>query len=77
MLSLLPALTGVCAPAGTISSKVRYRPFTTVRIVLIFPVVEISKSPVSKVSPELAKHEAAQHKVSREMKRKRDAEDQG
>ncbi|KAJ3738868.1 P-loop containing nucleoside triphosphate hydrolase protein [Lentinula detonsa] len=33
---------------------------------------EISKSPVSKVSPELAKHEAAQHKVSREMKRKRE-----
>ncbi|KAE9399259.1 DEAD-domain-containing protein [Gymnopus androsaceus JB14] len=38
---------------------------------------EISKSPVSKVSPELAKHEAAQHKVSREMKRKRDADDLG
>ncbi|EKM55542.1 uncharacterized protein PHACADRAFT_173680 [Phanerochaete carnosa HHB-10118-sp] len=38
---------------------------------------EISKSPVSKVPPELAKHEAAQHKVSKEMKRKRDAEDQG
>ena len=32
---------------------------------------------MSKVSVELAKHEAAQHKVSREMKRKRDAEDQG
>ncbi|KAH9180610.1 P-loop containing nucleoside triphosphate hydrolase protein [Lactarius sanguifluus] len=38
---------------------------------------EISKSPVSKVPVELARHEAAQHKVSREMKRKRDAEDQG
>ncbi|KAH9981240.1 P-loop containing nucleoside triphosphate hydrolase protein [Lactifluus volemus] len=38
---------------------------------------EISKSPVSKVPAELARHEAAQHKVSREMKRKRDAEDQG
>ncbi|KAH9484223.1 Pre-mRNA-splicing ATP-dependent RNA helicase PRP28 [Psilocybe cubensis] len=38
---------------------------------------EISKSPVSKVPPELAKHEAAQHKVSREMKRKRDADDLG
>ncbi|PAV23639.1 pre-mRNA-splicing ATP-dependent RNA helicase PRP28 [Pyrrhoderma noxium] len=38
---------------------------------------EISKSPVSKVPPELAKHEAAQTRVSREMKRKRDAEDQG
>ncbi|EMD38420.1 hypothetical protein CERSUDRAFT_105018 [Gelatoporia subvermispora B] len=38
---------------------------------------EISKSPVSKVPTELAKHEAAQHKVSREMKRKRDADDQG
>ncbi|KAK7054994.1 mRNA splicing protein prp28 [Paramarasmius palmivorus] len=38
---------------------------------------EISKSPVSKVPIELAKHEAAQHKVSREMKRKRDGEDQG
>ncbi|KIP09068.1 hypothetical protein PHLGIDRAFT_29196 [Phlebiopsis gigantea 11061_1 CR5-6] len=38
---------------------------------------EISKSPASKVSPELAKHESAQHKVSREMKRKRDADDLG
>ncbi|KAI0780803.1 DEAD-domain-containing protein [Trametes elegans] len=38
---------------------------------------EISKSPVSKVPIELARHEAAQHKVSKEMKRKRDAEDQG
>ena len=38
---------------------------------------EISKSPVSKVPPELAKHESAQHKVSREMKRKRDVDDQG
>ncbi|KAH8107032.1 DEAD-domain-containing protein [Cristinia sonorae] len=38
---------------------------------------EISKSPVSKVPMELAKHESAQHKVSREMKRKRDAEDLG
>ncbi|KAH9951916.1 DEAD-domain-containing protein [Amylocystis lapponica] len=38
---------------------------------------EISKSPVSKVPMELAKHEAAQHKVSKEMKRKRDADDQG
>ncbi|KAJ7489800.1 P-loop containing nucleoside triphosphate hydrolase protein [Mycena galericulata] len=38
---------------------------------------EISKSPVSKVPLELAKHEAAQHRVSREMKRKREAEDQG
>ena len=34
--------------------------------------LEISKSPASKVSPELAKHEAAQHKVSRDMKRKPD-----
>jgi len=40
-------------------------------------VPEISKSPVSKVPVEMARHEAAQHKVSREMKRKRDAEDQG
>ncbi|EGN95415.1 hypothetical protein SERLA73DRAFT_162301 [Serpula lacrymans var. lacrymans S7.3] len=38
---------------------------------------EISKSPVSKVPMELAKHESAQHKVSREMKRKRDADDLG
>jgi len=38
---------------------------------------EIAKSPVSKVPAELARHEAAQQKVSREMKRKRDAEDQG
>jgi len=38
---------------------------------------EIAKSPVSKVSPELARHEAAQQKVTRDMKRKRDAEDQG
>lgn len=37
---------------------------------------EISKSPVSKVPIELAKHEAAQHKVTREMKRKREAEDE-
>jgi hypothetical protein len=39
--------------------------------------LEISKSPVSKVPAELARHEAAQQKISREMKRKRDAEDQG
>ncbi|CDO71243.1 hypothetical protein BN946_scf184863.g39 [Trametes cinnabarina] len=38
---------------------------------------EIAKSPVSKVPVELARHEAAQHKVSREMKRKRDADDLG
>ncbi|KAJ7632534.1 P-loop containing nucleoside triphosphate hydrolase protein, partial [Roridomyces roridus] len=38
---------------------------------------EISKSPVSKVPMELAKHEAAQHRVTREMKRKREGEDQG
>jgi len=38
---------------------------------------EISKSPVSKVPIELAKHESAQHKVSREMKRRREADDQG
>jgi len=38
---------------------------------------EISKSPVSKVPIELAKHEAAQQKVTRDMKRKRDADDQG
>ncbi|KAF5380906.1 hypothetical protein D9615_003885 [Tricholomella constricta] len=36
---------------------------------------EISKSPVSKVPVELGKHEAAQHRVSREMKRKREADD--
>ena len=38
---------------------------------------EISKSPVSKVPIELAKHEAAQARVTREMKRKRETEDQG
>ncbi|TRM61913.1 P-loop containing nucleoside triphosphate hydrolase protein [Schizophyllum amplum] len=38
---------------------------------------EISKSPVSKVSVELAKHESAQHKVTRDMKRKRDPDDIG
>ncbi|THU86414.1 P-loop containing nucleoside triphosphate hydrolase protein [Dendrothele bispora CBS 962.96] len=38
---------------------------------------EISKSPVSKVPMEMAKHPAAQQRVSKEMKRKRDAEDQG
>jgi len=38
---------------------------------------EISKSPVSKVPVELAKHESAQHRVTRDMKRKRDADDQG
>ncbi|KAF7304784.1 Pre-mRNA-splicing ATP-dependent RNA helicase PRP28 [Mycena kentingensis (nom. inval.)] len=37
---------------------------------------EISKSPVSKVPPELAKHEAAQHRVTRDMKRKRDGADE-
>lgn len=43
----------------------------------ILLLAEISKSPVSKVPAELAKHEASQHKVSREMKRKRDADDLG
>ncbi|ELU43883.1 pre-mRNA-splicing ATP-dependent RNA helicase PRP28 [Rhizoctonia solani AG-1 IA] len=38
---------------------------------------EISKSPISKVPPELARHEAAQQKVTKDMKRKRDGEDQG
>ncbi|KAL5511652.1 PRP28 [Sanghuangporus vaninii] len=37
---------------------------------------EIAKSPVSKVPPELAKHEASQTRVSREMKRKREGEEQ-
>jgi len=37
---------------------------------------EISKSPVSKVPAELAKHEASQSRVTRDMKRKRE-EDQG
>ena len=36
---------------------------------------EISKSPVSKVPTELAKHEAAQHRVTRDMKRKRDEDE--
>ena len=40
-------------------------------------IAEISKSPVSKVPIELAKHEAAQTKVTKEMKRKRDGEDVG
>ncbi|KAK7014936.1 P-loop containing nucleoside triphosphate hydrolase protein [Favolaschia claudopus] len=38
---------------------------------------EIAKSPVSKVPMELAKHESAQHRVTRDMKRKRETEDQG
>lgn len=38
---------------------------------------EIAKSPVSKVPPELARHESAQQKVTRDMKRKREADDQG
>ncbi|KAF7984029.1 hypothetical protein HWV62_17541 [Athelia sp. TMB] len=38
---------------------------------------EISKSPVSKVPQELARHESAQHRVTRDMKRKRDADDLG
>ncbi|TEB31251.1 P-loop containing nucleoside triphosphate hydrolase protein [Coprinellus micaceus] len=38
---------------------------------------EISKSPVSKVPVELAKHEASQHRVTRDMKRKRDTEEGG
>ena len=68
---------------GMISNKVRilfleYR-FVAPPVLTIGPSLstEISKSPVSKVPPELAKHEAAQHKVSREMKRKRDADDLG
>ncbi|KAI6160107.1 P-loop containing nucleoside triphosphate hydrolase protein [Pisolithus thermaeus] len=44
---------------------------------VLYYLGQIAKSPVSKVPPELARHEAAQHKVSREMKRKRDAEDLG
>jgi len=44
--------------------------------VILKSFAEIGKSPISKVSPELARHEAAQQKVSKEMKRKRD-EDQG
>ncbi|KAJ7273625.1 P-loop containing nucleoside triphosphate hydrolase protein [Mycena haematopus] len=40
-------------------------------------VIQIAKSPVSKVPMELAKHEAAQHRVTRDMKRKREGEDQG
>ncbi|KAI0050938.1 DEAD-domain-containing protein [Auriscalpium vulgare] len=36
---------------------------------------EISKSPVSKMNPELARHESAQHKVTRDMKRKREGEE--
>ncbi|KAF7322906.1 hypothetical protein HMN09_00070100 [Mycena chlorophos] len=39
-------------------------------------MAEISKSPVSKVPMELAKHEAAQHRITRDMKRKRDGEEQ-
>lgn len=39
--------------------------------------LEISKSPVSKVPPELARHESAQHRVTRDMKRKREAEEEG
>ncbi|KAF8336514.1 P-loop containing nucleoside triphosphate hydrolase protein [Cantharellus anzutake] len=38
---------------------------------------EIAKSPISKVPPELARHEAAQQRVTREMKRKREGDDQG
>ncbi|KIM31076.1 hypothetical protein M408DRAFT_65652 [Serendipita vermifera MAFF 305830] len=38
---------------------------------------EISKSPISKVPPELARHEAAQQKITREMKKRRGDEDQG
>ena len=43
----------------------------------VYSSKEISKSPVSKLSQELSKHESAQHKITRDMKRKRDAEDQG
>ena len=48
-----------------------------VRFMITDKGTEIGKSPVSKVPPELARHEAAQQRVSREMKRKREAEDQG
>lgn len=36
---------------------------------------EISKSPMSTMNPELARHEAARQKVTKEMKRKRDDDD--
>ena len=49
---------------------------TLVLVNRLFPP-EIAKSPVSKVPPELARHEAAQQKITRDMKRKRDADDQG
>ncbi|EPQ31081.1 uncharacterized protein PFL1_01270 [Pseudozyma flocculosa PF-1] len=38
---------------------------------------EIAKSPISKLPQELARHPAAQTKMTREMKRKRDREDEG
>lgn len=74
-------LTSVFIRTGTISSKVRLMCFGQIPLarllIVVLLAIEISKSPVSKVPIELAKHEAAQHKVSKEMKRKRDAEDQG
>lgn len=60
-----------------ISSRVRLVTFLPFRCQLTLTFEEISKSPVSKVPPELAKHEAAQHRITRDMKRRRDAEDQG
>jgi len=51
-------------------------PYSLVHKVILRSFAEIGKSPISKVPPELARHEAAQQKVSKEMKRKRD-EDQG
>ena len=33
---------------------------------------EIARSPVSQMNPELARHEAAKTRITREMKRKRD-----
>ncbi|KAI0318643.1 P-loop containing nucleoside triphosphate hydrolase protein [Amylostereum chailletii] len=70
-------------PANFVPSSRPY-PFPIVELTLFFSPLrrydlkqEISKSPVSKVPPELARHESAQHKVSREMKRKRDADDLG
>lgn len=76
-----PADMFICVfPSGTISDKVSHHALRGSFVFLYQSYLflpEISKSPVSKVPPELAKHEAAQHKVSREMKRKRDADDLG
>jgi ATP-dependent RNA helicase DDX23/PRP28 len=77
LISRLQSLTLYAFESGTTLNKVCNRSIFCSSYTLLSPrLSEISKSPVSKVPIELAKHESAQHRVTRDMKRKRDADDQ-